>query len=160
MTDTVKEKEVLVENVEEEQLTAEKIEEEQKKLEAVRKEQKKKMQEALAAMAEGKGILKLNTPIESGGESIEDLPYDFTALTGLEYTQAMDSDPKSSQLQKITHRQGLALFATSAAKYVDRLDMQDIIQRISAADAIEAIELATIFFAGSMRAGRMRISRK
>ena len=162
MTD-IKENEVIQkteESVAEEKLTAEMIEEERKKLEAVREEQRKKTQDALAAMAEGKGILKLNTPIKSGGESIEELPYDFTALTGLEYTQAMDSDPKSSQLQKITHRQGLALFATSASKYVDRLDMQDILQRISAADAIEAIELATIFFAGSMRAGRMRISKK
>lgn len=125
-----------------------------------REEQTKKIQEALEVMAEGKGVLKLDTPIVSGDESITELQYDFTALTGLEYTQAMDSDPKSNQLQKITHRQGLALFATSAAKYNARLDMQDIIQRIGAADAIEAIELSTIFFAASMRSGRTRISRK
>lgn len=140
--------------------TEEMTEETENNPELSREEQNKRVQEALAAMAEGKGIFKLNTPIESGELSIEELPYDFTSLTGLEYTQAMDSDPRASQLQKITHRQALALFATAAAKYVDRLDMQDIVQRIGASDAVEAIELATIFFAGSMRAGRMRISKK
>ena len=129
-------------------------------VESSRAEQNKKVQEALSAMAEGKGVFHLNTPIVSGDESIEDLPYDFTKLSGLEYTQAMDSDSRSTNMTKISHRQALALFATAAAKNVERLDMTDIIERIGASDAIEAIELATIFFAGSMRAGRMRISKK
>jgi len=126
----------------------------------IREDRKKKMQEAIAAMSEGRGKLKLNTPILSGEEKIEELTYDFTALTGMEYTDAMDSDLKARELQKITHRQGLALFAAAAAKYSNRLDVRDIIERISAADAIEAVELATIFFAGSARAGRLRISKK
>lgn len=131
-----------------------------KTLSDLTKERNRKMQTALSAMAEGKGILKLNTPILSGETLIEELTYDFTALTGMEYVDAMDSDPQYKRMDKITYRQGLALFAKAAAKYNERLDMQDITERISAADAIEAVELATVFFAGSTRAGLMRISKK
>ena len=146
-----------MEENEQKELTEEEV---QKTLSDLTKERNKKMEVALGAMAEGKGKLELSVPIISGDTEIKELAYDFTALTGMEYIDAMDSDPRYKQMQKITYRQGLALFAVAAAKNAERLDMQDIMERISAADAVEAVELATIFFSGSARAGRLRISKK
>ena len=129
-------------------------------------EERARMKDALAAMSEGKGRLRLDSPIpcDSGdGESlIEELPYDFTALTGLEYTEAMDSDVNASsqQIFRITQRQALALFAKAAAKETARLDMQDILARIGAADTVAAVQLATLFFGASTRAGQKRISKR
>ena len=49
---------------------------------------KKKSEEANEAMREGKGRLKLETPILSRDQKIEEVIYDFTKLTG------MDSHPQ------------------------------------------------------------------
>lgn len=121
---------------------------------------RQKNKEANEVISEGKGRLQLETPIISGEEEITELVYDFTELTGLDYTDAMDSDINAQQIYKITYRQGLALFAKAAAKQSDRLDMRDIIERIGATDALEGVQLATLFFTASTRAGRMRISKK
>ena len=110
-------------------------------------------------MAEGKGRLRLETPIQSGDEEITELVYDFTALTGLEYADAMDSDANATQVFRITYRQGLALFAKAAAKQTNRLDMQDIISKIGMTDAQEGVQLAALFFNASARAARRRISK-
>lgn len=124
-------------------------------------EEQKRLKEALEAMKEGKGRLKLEKPILSGDTEITELAYDFTELTGMDYTEAMDSSPNASQnLSGLGYRQGLSLFAKAAAKQTDGLDMQDIVTRIGATDAAEAVELASIFFSASLRAGRKRISRK
>lgn len=123
---------------------------------------RKKTIEANQIIAEGKGRLKLEAPIESGDRKIEELPYDFTVLTGMEYADAMDSDANanSGQFHRITYRQALALFAKAAAKQTDGLDMDDIISRIGATDAVEGVQLASIFFSASTRAGRLRISKR
>ena len=110
-------------------------------------------------MAEGKGRLRLETPIQAGDEEIAELTYDFTALTGLEYTDAMDSDTNATQVFRITYRQGLALFAKAAAKQTDRVDMQDILSKIGMTDAQEGVQLAALFFNASARAARRRISK-
>ena len=83
-----------------------------------------------------------------------------TYLTGMEYTDAMDSDPNAQQIYKITDRQALALFAKAAAKQTDKVDMRDIIERMGMTDAVIAVQLATLFFSASTRAGRLRISKK
>lgn len=124
-------------------------------------EEQRKLKDALEAMKEGKGRLELEKPILSGDKEIKELVYDFTELTGIDYTEAMDSSPNASQnLARMGYRQGLSLFAKAAAKQSEGLDMQDIVERIGATDAAEAVELANIFFSGSIRAGRKRISKK
>ena len=124
-------------------------------------EGRQKAKDAQEAMSQGKGKLTLETPIKSGEKEITELKYDFTALTGLEYTDAMDNDMNANPnaIQNVTHKQALALFAKAAAKQTEGLDMQDIMTRIGATDALEAVQLAKIFFVGSTRAGRMRISK-
>ena len=144
--------------------------EEEKKLspdelrELIRKkmeEGRQRAKEAQEAMSQGKGKLTLETPMKSGEKEITELKYDFTAMTGLEYTDALDNDMNANPnaIQNITHKQALALFAKAAAKQTEGLDMQDIMTRIGATDALEAVQLAKIFFVGSTRAGRMRISK-
>lgn len=120
---------------------------------------KEKSKEASEAMANGRGRLKLETPIKSGDGEIDELKYDFTVLTGTEYADAMDSDMNAQQIYRITYRQALALFAKAAAKQTDGLDMRDIIERIGGTDAVEGVQLATLFFSASTRAGRLRISK-
>ncbi len=136
-----------------------KREEMQQELKARLEEVKAKSKEANEAMAEGKGRLELETPIQAGEKEVTELAYDFNALTGLDYTTAMDSDPSALQIYRITYRQALALFAIAAAKQTEGLDMQDIVQRIGGTDALEGVQLATGFFSAATRAGRLRISK-
>ena len=123
-------------------------------------EVKARTKEAQEAMSQGKGRLRLEKPIQSGDEEITELVYDFTEMTGVEYTDAMDSDQNAVGTYRITYRQALALFAKAAAKQTERLDMQDILSKIGVTDAVEAVQLATLFFNASTRAGRLRISKK
>lgn len=143
------------------------VEEKKKKAEELRKQLqeeaekiKKRNIEADEIIKQGKGRLTLETPILSRDEEVKELQYDFTRLTGLEYTEAMDSDPTAQQIYRITYKQALSLFAKAAAKETDGLDARDIMQRIGVTDAVEGVQLATIFFTGSTRAGRMRILRR
>lgn len=141
-------------------LTPEKRAELQKQLAERMEEVRARTKEAQEAMGQGKGRLRLEKPIQSGDEEIAELVYDFTEMTGVEYTDAMDSDQNAVGTYRITYRQALALFAKAAAKQTERLDMQDILSKIGVTDAVEATQLATLFFNASTRAGRLRISKK
>lgn len=143
-----------------EPMTPEQREELRKQFAARMEEVKARTKEAQEAMGQGKGRLRLEKPIQSGDEEITELIYDFTEMTGVEYTDAMDSDQNAVGNYRITYRQALALFAKAAAKQTERLDMQDILSKIGVTDAVEAVQLATLFFNASTRAGRLRISKK
>ena len=129
------------------------------KIKSELEKQRKLIEEANAAIAQGKGRMRLETPIRAHDREFDELAYDFTTLKGYEYTDAMDSDTNANNAFNITRRQALALFAKAAAKQTDGLDMQDIIGEISVTDSVEAVEVATLFFTASRRAGRMRISK-
>ena len=132
-----------------------------KQIEERRAEEQRRLKAAMEAMREGKGRLELEKPIVAGDKEIKELVYDFTELTGLDYTEAMDSGIGTGRnLSGLGYRQGLSLFAKAAAICNEGLDMQDIVSRIGATDAAEAVELASIFFSGSILAGRKRISKK
>ena len=133
--------------------------ERQEQLRKTLQETREKLKESDEARASGKGKLTLETPITSSDTEITELAYDFTALTGMEYADAMDLDQTAGQIYRITYRQGLALFAQAAAKQTDGLDMRDIMERIGVTDAVEGVQLATLFFSASTRAGRLRISK-
>lgn len=124
------------------------------------KEIREKAKIANEAMAEGKGKLKLEKPITAGDTEIEELVYDFNELSGLEFTEAMDSDMNAQQIFRITNKQALSLFAVAAAKQTPQLDKRDIIERIGMTDSVAATQIAILFFSASTRAGRMRISKK
>lgn len=132
----------------------------QKTIQENLEKQREMIREANAAIAEGKGKIRLETPITVHETEYKELEYDFTVLKGLEYTDAMDSDPNAMNSFNITKRQALALFAKAAAKQTEGLDMQDIVGEIGMTDSVEAVEIATLFFNASRRAGRMRISKR
>lgn len=157
MEEQKKEQEMKTETPEEKRKRAEEI---RKKLEEATEKAKAQNAAINEIIAQGKGRLTLETPILSRDEEVKELAYDFTKLTGLEYVEAMDSDATAQQIYRITYRQALALFAKAVAKETDGLDMRDVMQRIGATDAMEGVQLATIFFSGSTRAGRMRISKR
>ena len=121
--------------------------------------QRKLIEEANEAIGQGKGRMKLETPIRKGEKEYTELEYDFTVLKGFEYTDAMDSDANATNAFNITRRQALALFAKAAAKQTEGLDMQEIVAEMGVTDSVEAVEIATLFFNASRRAGRMRISK-
>ena len=142
---------------EQEQQTAEDAQAEYKKsLEEARRQ----IAEGQQAMAEGKGRLRLEKPIHAGDKEITELVYDFTILTGMEFADAMDSDQSARNAYKITSRQALALCAKAAAKQTELVDTRDIQEQIGMTDAVEGVQLATIFFNASTRAGQRRISKR
>lgn len=119
-----------------------------------------KIKESEEAMREGKGTLKLEKPIKARNKDIKELTYDFNALTGLEYINAMDSDEKANQIFRITNKQALNLFAIAAEKYTEDVDKIDILSQIGFTDAAIATMYTTLFFTATVRAGKMRISKK
>ena len=106
----------------------------------------------------GRGKMELETPILVADKPVNELHYDFTKLTGWEYADAMDSDPSGSNIFRISSKQGLLLFAAAAAKETEGVDATDIRERMGVADAIKAVQVATVFFVASTREGNKRIS--
>ena len=148
------------ESIESAPMTAEQRQELKNQFVAKMEEAKARMKEANEAIGQGKGRLRLEKPFKSGDDEITELIYDFTEMTGVEYTDAMDSDQNAVGNYRITYRQALALFAKAAAKQTEGVDMQDILSKIGVTDAVEGVQLATLFFNASTRAGRLRISKK
>ena len=137
-------------------------EEKRAELRRMAQEEIRRSKEALEVMKEGKGRLELETPITAGDKEFTELAYDFTKLSGLECIDALDSDRNigARQIEDISSRQGLELFARAAAKEAEELDATDIVTRIGGTDGVMAAQLGSIFFAASRRAGRKRIWKK
>lgn len=131
-----------------------------KKIEEKINESTVKYKESEEAMREGKGILTLEKPIKARGKDITELKYDFNTLTGMEYIQAMDSDTMANQIFKITSKQALNLFAIAVENSTPDVDKQDVLSQIAFTDAAIATMYTTLFFTATVRAGKMRISRK
>lgn len=113
------------------------------------------------ANAVRRGKLKLAEPIEDGENSYDELEYDFGALKGLELARALDFGEGPKDSFRLNDVQALNYFAAAAAKCQKQggLDVVDIRERIGGMDAIKAIQLATVFFRASSRAGDSRLSK-
>lgn len=108
-----------------------------------------------------KGKLTLAQPILSKGVEYDVLHYDFMALSGFEYADAMDSDAsRNADSFHLTNRQALSLFAVAVAKVTEDVDKEAVIRGLSIGDTIKAVQLATVFFVTSSRAGNRRITRE
>lgn len=105
----------------------------------------------------GKGKIALRKPIMSDNKPVEELTFDFTALTGREYVDALDSDPRAMNALHITSTQAFALFTKAAAKATGGIDEADIRDRMGAMDCVKATQLAAVFFSACSRAGNRRI---
>jgi len=115
--------------------------------------------EAAKSIRHGKLILA--EPIEDGEQKYEELEYDFGAMKGLELARALDFGDGPKDSFRLTDVQALNYFACAAAKCQKPggLDATDIRERIGGMDAIKAIQLATVFFRASSRAGDKRLSK-
>lgn len=113
-------------------------------------------EEQIRRFAQGK--MTLRVPIQDGQKTVTELNWDFLALTGAEYVDAMDMDARNSNTFRISATQALNLFAVAAAKATGGVDATDIRQRLSIMDTQKATQLATIFFTASNRVGNRNIS--
>ena len=115
--------------------------------------------EAAEAVSTGKFALK--TPIRDGEKEYTELKYDFNALSAWEQAKAIDAGTLNrNDTFNISYTQALSLFAAAAGKCTEGLDATDIRERLSAADGIAAIRVASIFFNGSSLAGSLRFSKE
>ena len=113
-------------------------------------------EEQIRQFAKGKMILQ--TPIIDGQNTVNELQWDFMALTGAEYVDAMDRDTRAVNAFRITNTQAFNLFAAAAGKATAGIDATDIRSRMGIMDTQKATQLATVFFTASNRAGNKRIS--
>ena len=124
----------------------------------VREDTLKKVEEIVSKATIG--TLKLAAPFKSDGIEITELHYDFKAVTGVEFADAMDSDnSRKSDSFRITGKQALALFAVAVEKCEEHVDKQDVLRGLSVEDAVAAIQAATLFFRAASQAGSLRTSR-
>lgn len=105
----------------------------------------------------GRGRMELRVPIRDGENLCKELSWDFLALTGAEYVDALDRDTRANNTFRITNAQALSLFAAAAAKATTGVDATDIRRGISMMDAQKATQIATVFFTASSRAGNRNI---
>ncbi|MBS6844007.1 MAG: hypothetical protein ACLTV6_06390 [Christensenellales bacterium] len=110
-----------------------------------------KVQQLRAQMHEDakSGIITLKTPLRAGGRDVTELAYDFGKLTGWEYADAMDMDPRAGNIYRITRKQALCLFAMAAGKANEGVDATDIRERLGVEDAQTAVEQAMVFLTTS-----------
>jgi len=102
-----------------------------------------------------RGTLALDKPIRAGGEDVTELDYDFTRLTGLEYARAM-SDAGNTDIYKINAVQAFNLFCISAEKQnmSKKVAAIDIMRDMGAADAVKAVQVASLFFVLASRTAK------
>ena len=106
-----------------------------------------------------KGTYELAVPFLSDGTTIKALEFDFGALTGWEFVDAMDkAAPKKPTAEGISASQALYLFAVAAAKATSNVDAEDIMARLSMEDAIKATQIGQLFFKSASRLGNLRIT--
>lgn len=93
-----------------------------------------------------RGKLILEKPIHDGSDrTVTEIKWDFAALTGEEYVEAMDRDQNANNAFRITRKQAFELFAAAAGKCGNGIDATDIRKRMGIADAQKAAQVATIF---------------
>lgn len=106
-----------------------------------------------------KGTYELAVPLLADGSDIKALKFDFGALTGWEFVDAMDkAAPAKPAAEGISAQQALYLFAVAAAKVTEHVDAEDIMERLSMEDAIKATQIGQLFFKSASRLGNLRIT--
>ena len=142
--------------------TAEEAKQGAEAVEAAKPEKVPKIDFAAIARDVQAGKLELAEPITYRDFEYTELEYNFGALKGIELAQALDFGSGRKDSFSLTDVQALNLFAAAAAKCQKGggLDATDIRTMIGGMDAIKAIQLASLFFSASSRAGNQRISKK
>ena len=105
-----------------------------------------------------KGKLKLAVPILASDVEHTELAFDFGKLNGWDFINAIDgaADAKASAF-RLSGKQALALFAAAVEKCNEGIDAEDIKYRMSIDDCIKAVQVASLFFNSTSRAGNLRM---
>lgn len=107
----------------------------------------------------GTGTLKLQKPLRSHSQDVEELQYDMTKITGMELATCLDSDPTAVAVDKLTAKQSVNIFALAVEKCMrGTVDARDVKEQLGIQDAVIAIQVATVFFNASSRLGGMGIT--
>lgn len=106
-----------------------------------------------------RGTLILESPIKDGKNTVTEVHWDFLALTGTEYVNALDGAGNTANTFLISNTQAFHLFAAAAGKATDGIDVTDIIQRMGAQDAQMGAQVAMLFSKASFLVASKRISR-
>lgn len=129
--------------------------------EEIRRETLKEVREKLQGIVNSarKGSYELAVPLLADGVSVETLNFDFGALTGWEFVDAMDkAAPQKAGPDGISTGQALSLFAAAAAKATQHVDAEDILERMSMEDSIKAADIGRLFYKSASRLGNLRIT--
>ena len=102
------------------------------------------------------GEIKLMVPIRSGDKDVNILKFDFRKLTSKDILRSMNADPQNNNPFNINAAQMMFAFSIAAAKAMDGVDEYDIRERLSAFDAIAAMQVAKLFFATKARSAKVR----
>ena len=106
-----------------------------------------------------RGSYELAVPFMADDREITHLEYDFGALNGWEFADAMDKGAsRRNDAENMTAKQGLYLFAAASSKRTEHVDEDDIIERMSMEDGIKAGQIAQLFFKAASQLGNLRIS--
>lgn len=105
------------------------------------------LEEKIAKTA--KGSMKLMQPIENGSETVEEVRWDFGAVTGTDYVEALDFGAGNGSVFAINNKQLFCLFAVAVEKAMPNLTAADIRSRMMIEDAMAAVEKAAVFFVTS-----------
>lgn len=106
------------------------------------------------------GVLPLKTPIQKNDKEYEKLKYDFSMITGWDYADAMDSDPRANNTFRISAKQALSLFALAVVRHSPEIPANAVKEQLSMEDSMNAIRLATSFFIASTRAASKRFMKE
>jgi len=108
------------------------------------------------------GKLTLAEPIMDGSAEYTELEYNFSLLKGFDVARALDFGTGRKNGFELNSEQALNLFACAAAKCqkAGGLDATDIRERMGIDDVIKAVQIASLFFRLSSRAGDRRLSKK
>lgn len=103
----------------------------------------KEAAQAMSAKYED-GILVLNEPIKVGDKEITEIAFNFRKLRGRDLVEAMDCDSRAGM--RTTSKQAFALFCR-ACRGVGMPDEHDLNDRMSVADAMNAVKVTQLFLA-------------
>lgn len=102
----------------------------------------------------GKGKMVLAVPLTADDREVTELEYDFVKFTGAEYADVLDK-AAAPFVAGLTNRQCLLLFAHGVQKATPGVDEGDVRDRLSAIDAVQAMQVTKAFFMACSRVGRI-----
>lgn len=107
--------------------------------------------ETEGAMRPACGVIRLETPLEMDGESVETVRFDFERLSAAALARAKDKAPKKT-VGIFSYEQALNVFL-EALKLGGTISAKEALQRLTILDFIAGINTAWVFCLSAVRMG-------